>query len=298
MITPNLSWEQYRQIKKMNPSTMVHGHTRSMKRLKRAIDGKIEYKSEPVFIGIGVHALLLEPEAFEASYVVMPDFHREPGNVTGKGEPSESKATTYYKTREAEFKKESTGRTVIPRYQYDTCLTCIEALQSRPRIREMIASSNHEVTVEGEIEGIEFKGRIDALLPSVILDLKTTSTVDHRKFGRRFFDLGYDFKLSIYRELVRQSTVSVRQVKVIVQEVDGDFDNVVMPVPEEVLDNAFSNVMRTVTRYKRCMETGYWPGVDDGQDEVDLFVPDYVLHQDLDWTELPEGETEEAEAYF
>jgi hypothetical protein len=297
MLNPNVSWDDYRQIKKMNPSTLVAG-CKSPMHLRRAIEEGFVEETNAMRLGTGIHALLLEPEQFENRFVVMPDYQFDAENVTGKGERSESKATKYYKAKQSQFYQENQGKSVISRHQFDQCLRCIEALNSRPRIRELLESANKEVTVEGVIEGIEFKGRIDALIPSCIIDLKTTADVSPRIFGSRFFKLGYDFKLSIYRELVRQSTEGLREVRVIAQEPSGDYDNCVINVPEEVLDNAFSRVLHVVHRYKQCMQSGVWPGCDDGLDEIDLFVPDYVLHQDLDWSEITLEETEQVEAYF
>jgi hypothetical protein len=281
MLNPNVSWDDYRQIKKMNPSTLVAG-CKSMQRLRRAIEEGFVEETNAMRLGTGIHALLLEPEQFENRFVVMPDYQFDAENVTGKGERSESKSTKYYKAKSSQFYQENQKKSVISRQQFDQCLE----------------SANKEVTVEGVIEGIEFKGRIDALIPSCVIDLKTTADVSPRIFGSRFFKLGYDFKLSIYRELVRQSTEGLRDVKVIAQEPSGDYDNCVINVPDEVLDNAFSRVLHVVHRYKQCMQSGVWPGCDDGLDEIDLLVPDYVLHQDLDWSEITLDETEEVEAYF
>ncbi len=297
MIANDITWNDYLQIRKMNPSTLVAGQ-KSMLRLKRAIDGGFPEESNAMRLGTGIHALLLEPSEFESRFVVMPDYHLDTDNVTGKGEQSQSKATSHYKQKAKEFYAANKGKSIIARHEYDQALYCIESLTSRKYIRELLDGANTEVTLEGEIAGVPFKGRVDALKPSVIIDLKTTADVEPRVFGSRFFKLGYDFKLSIYRELVRQSTEGLREVKVIAQEPGGDFDNVVHTVPSEVLDAAFSRVLHTVHRYKQCVESGVWPGVDGGEDEIDLHVPDYVLHQDLDWSEVEIEETEEVEAYY
>jgi hypothetical protein len=286
-IIHNLSWEDYQQVKRMNPSTLVAG-CKSMLRLKRAIKGGMYEESGPMRVGTGVHALLLEPEEFESRFVVMPDFHLDEANVTGQGKRSDSKATTYYKEKVAEFAKQTSGKSILTRTEYDQCLMCIEAIHSRPAMSRLITESSHEVTVYGEIEGVEFKGRIDALTTDCIVDLKTTGDISPLVFGKRFFGLGYDFKLSIYRELIRQNIEGVNDIKVIAQEPSGDFDNCLHPIYPEVLDMAFQRVLGVVRQYKECLASDIWPGVDGGQDEMDLWVPSYVLDDSIQWSDSAE----------
>jgi hypothetical protein len=283
----NLSWEDYQQVKRMNPSTLVAG-LKSMLKLKRAIAGGMYEESNAMRIGTGIHALLLEPDEFESRFVVMPDFHLHEENVTKDGKRSSSTATTYYKEKVAEFVKQASGKSVLTRSEYDQCLMCIESLHSRPAISKLITESSHEVTVYGEIEGVEFKGRIDALTTDCIVDLKTTADVSPLVFGRRFFSLGYDFKLAIYRELVRQNMEGVNDVKVIAQEPSGDFDNCLHPIYPEILDMAFQRVLGVVRQYKECLATNVWPGVDGGQDEIDLWVPSYVIDDSIHFSDSPE----------
>jgi len=240
-------------------------------------------------IGTGVHALLLEPEQFASRFVIMPDYHLDEDNVTGKGERSESKATSYYKSRCREFCTANRDKLILSQDDFNKSLTCISALRRRPAIRKHLEGANTEVTVLGEIEGVEFKGRIDILKPNAIVDLKTTNDVTPRLFGRTFANFHYAEKLAIYRELVRQNSVGIRDVFIIAQEPDGDFDNCVIPIPEVVLDNGLERVQRLVRDYKQCLATDVWPGVDRGEDEVALYVPQWAMEDAgdelVEWSE-------------
>ena len=284
MIDNNIRWPDYCEIKRMNPSTLVAG-VHSMKRLKRRIDEGFSEETNPMRMGSGTHALLMEPDQFEDRFVVVPDFHKDPDNVTKKGDRSESKVTDYYKFKIAEFATENEGKTFLSRSQYDSCLYAIESIWSRPVMRELVQSSAKEVTVFGDILSVPFKGRLDLLNATTITDLKTTNSVHKRTFGRMFANLHYAFKLSIYRELVRQNTDGVLDVMLITQELDGDFDNALVPVPDIVLDNAFSQVKDTVRKYKECLASNRWPGVDGGEDYYELYLPQWTLEdaEDLDW---------------
>jgi hypothetical protein len=296
MIDPNVSWQDYLSIKRMNPSTLVAG-CKSMLRLKRAIDGGFPEESNAMRLGTGIHALLLEPEQFERRFVVMPDFANDPANVTGKGERSYTTTTSWAKAKIEEFALANKHRCCLTRVDYDTALTCIEALNSRPHFVDLVRSSNTEVTLHGKVEGIEFKGRVDLLHPTCIADLKTT--YDVAQFGRTFASLEYAFKLSIYRELVRQNTVGLRDVKVIAQETKGDFDNAMFVVPSEVLDHAYSRVLLVIAKYKQALASNVWHGWDEGVDELDVEIPYWYKRklEDIDWSNVELNPVEQ-QSYF
>jgi len=237
-IQPNIPWPDYCGIKRMNPSTLVAGN-KSMLRLKRAIAGGYPEETNAMRLGTGIHTLLLEPDEFEERFCVVPAFHLDPENMRAakrKDEPIEdrktdSKLTNYCQGMVARFKAANPDKAFLDQTQYDTALTCIEALHSRTNFAELIASKNREVTVFGEIEGVPCKGRLDLLSPGVITDLKTTHDVSD--FGRTAFKLNYCFKLAMYRELVRQNTVGLRDVKVIAQETKDDFYNALFTIPSD-----------------------------------------------------------------
>ena len=294
MINANIPWADYCQVKRMNPSTLVAG-VHSMKRLKSRIDEGFPEETNAMRKGSGGHALLLEPDQFEKRFVVVPDFNLDPDNVTGKGDRSESKATTYYKFKIAEFARDNDSKTFLSRKDYDNCLYAVESIHSRPAMRELVTSSLKEVTVYGEILGVPFKGRLDLLNTTTISDLKNTASVHKRAFGRTFANLHYAFKLSIYRELVRQNTNRVLDVMLLTQELDGDFDNALVPVPDIVLDNAFERVEAVVKQYKSCLASGRWPGVDGGSEYYELYLPQWTLEdaEDLDWGDPVEAEDRE-----
>lgn len=296
----SVSWEEYVSIKKMNVSTLVHG-CHSMRRLKRYIDGHRKETQEMV-LGVAMHSLTLEPDQFEERHCKMPDFHLEPGNVTAKGEQTESKLTKYYKSRVAEFAANNAGKSIIGQHQYDSLLYAIESLRSRPRIASIIDSCEKEVTFEESVLGVPFKGRMDLVKKGLIVDLKTTANCHKFAFGRVFVNQRYDFKMSIYRELYRAKYQEDCEVGIICVEIGNDFDCCYVPIPGIVLDNAMDRVVRVLCEYQKCVESGEWPGVDGGADEYELAIPNWSMEDEeesVDWQELPnEANQEIAEVPF
>lgn len=285
-VRTDIEWADYCQMSEMNPSTLVAGF-KSMLHLKRTIDGEVFKETDKMRFGHRVHCLLLEPERFEAEHVVMPSFHLDDGNVTGKGAKSTSKATAYYKEQVALFESENAGREIISRQDYDKALHMIEAVRSNDMARAWLEAGETEVTVLGEILGVPFRGRID-LLADCIVDLKNTNDATPRLFGNIFARFRYAEKLSIYRELVRQAMGNSPDVWVVAQEDNGDFDTVVYRVPEIVLDMAFEQVVALVERYKDCRECGVWPGLQDGMPYLEIAVPNWAMPENagLDWSDV------------
>jgi hypothetical protein len=298
VITDKIPWDEYCTVKRMNPSTLVAG-CHSMLSLRNLVREGFKEETNAMRMGSGAHALLLEPQEFCNRFCVMPDFHlseqnlREAKNKMESDEDrrTDSKATKFYKREVAAFVAEYPDKTIIGQTQYDQCLRAIESIWARPKMRELVESSAKEVTIYGEILGVECKGRLDLLNKTTIADLKTTPNVHKKAFGRRFADLRYDFKLAFYRELVRQNWGGVLEVQLITQELGGDFDNALVPVPSIVLDNAWDKVVEVMKDYKRCQETDRWPGVDGGKDYYELEVPNWAMDGDeeFDWSSTVEA---------
>jgi len=242
---------------------------------------------------------------------VMPDFHLSPQNLRKpkyKNEPEEdristSRGTEFYEREVAVFVANNPGKTIIRRTEYDQCLRAIESIWDRPKMRELVESSAKEVTVYGEICGVPCKSRLD-LLSSYprklkIGDLKNTVNIQKRVFGGVFMRLRYDFKLAFYRDMVRQNVENSGNIEVelITQELSGDFDNALVPVPEIVLDNAWGKVVEVMKEYKRCRETNKWPGVDGGKEYYELDIPNWAMDGDeeFDWSSTVEATEMEGE---
>ena len=292
MIRNDISWSDYLGIKRMNPSTLVCGLPANggMRNLRHVMSKGLEDTSTKAKrIGSGVHSLTLEPEEFEERFVVVPQFELDADNLREpkrKDEPiqdrrSDSKATKYYKQRIKEFTELNFGKEFLSRSEYDTALCIIEAMRECDDAREIIerAGANKEVTVEGVIECVPCKGRLDLLTPSEISDIKTMAYVDHDSVKRAVLNLDYLVKLAFYRELVRQHSCD-RAVSIIAVQSGGCFDCAVYNVPSEYIDWGWQQVVNVMRDYKQAVETDEWFGVNRGMGRMTLHLPH--LSKELD----------------
>lgn len=273
------TWEEYRALKGLNGSVLVHGLD-SMHALKKAMLRKEDESSDKMTLGSVAHVLLFEPDYLDERFAVLPDFKNDSHNVDAKGNKSTSANTKWVKEQTKLFVEENAGRDIVKAYDLETAKEMILALRRKKVVEMWLTASQKEVTLAGEIEGELVKGRVDMLNMSAICDLKTTGNISPRLFGATVARMRYAFKMSIYRELARQSGFRNLAVYLIAVEQDRDPDVAVYTVPDEYLDRAFENVVRVIKQYKAAARSGVWPGVDGGEDYLPLAIPNWDMPDD------------------
>ena len=122
-------------------------------------------ESPALAFGSLCHHNKLEPEVFKERYVVLPDFHLEEGNVTQKGTRTESKNTTYYKNRVAEFMALHPGKQEVSREWIEAMEGVVKALDHHPIAGPLFKNGYPEVTLvwEDPKTSLLCKARIDWL---------------------------------------------------------------------------------------------------------------------------------------
>lgn len=139
-------------------------------------------------------------------------------------------------------------------------------------------SGQKQVIMQGEIEGLPFKIKMDSYIPDVaIVDLKTTQDAS-RNFRKYIVDsgnretfyraFGYDIQLAIYREIVRQNTgKTLRCYLAVVDKKPSPLPQIIELSPK-LLDDALESVkanvgtvkmlkLGEVKTYCRCEECDY-----------------------------------------
>lgn len=277
--------QEYRAAPGMNVSLLVNG-LRSMKHLRWEMDNPSP--STPAMKrGTMFHCYLLQPPEFNRRFVEMPAFEMDDLSCTDAGKPSTSKATKYYKSRVAKFEEDNRDAEVITPADRQWCVDMAAGVMADPKAREILDACEWEQPLFGEIEGVACKGLVDLLSECWLADVKTSLDVNPRRFGSTAAKLNYPFRLAFYRELARQNGYPIDTVYLIAVESKGPFDCVVSEVPDVVLDNAMTEVRRVLLTYKRCLETGEWPGVSGGEVQQ-LTIPLWAMGDEdavVEWSE-------------
>ena len=286
--------DEYDSIDKMNASTIVHGYEGyehgvvkvNMLKLRHAIDRKFEATPAMVF-GQQYHAYLLEPEEFDQRFVVMPNFAKDPNNVDSKNNPSTSAATKWAKEMKAEFLLDagSRGQEVMTENDHWRCKHIAASLRHNQKAMEIIRECETEVTLEGVIEDVPFKGRLDLYHPLGLYfaDIKGCVSATDWDFGKKQCQLNIDIKTAVYRELMGQQFGSRPQrVDLIAVESDAPYDSAVYRVPDDLIDFGYMKLVALLKAYKTAKEKGVWPGTQPycSGDAPYMHVPNWAMPDD------------------
>lgn len=232
-------------------------------------------------LGSAIHTAILEPELFEAEYAM----------YDGR------KGTKAY----AEWlEQQAADVTVLSVEQYAQCMGAAEAVWCKPQGREarrVLRGARREVSIRwtDPVTRIRCKARpdivrfgrcsqgatIQQVAPTMLADVKTTSSVDARKFGKIAADLGYDGKMAFARMglEVMPGGWYVDEVKIIAVEQKPPHDVAVFDVTEEVLGAGEAKVCEYLARLKTCRRRRSWPGRYTGSQPLDF--PRYALPDDM-----------------
>lgn len=330
-IYTGISWADYCRIPYMNPSTLKHG-LRSMKRLKRAIDGEMAPPNpKTVAVGNAVHAFL--SGEFNERFIEMPPFETDDENLTAgtaknppksmikqDGSPSaagkkwielckehgkpddfkdtitvsqvktQSKTTTYYQNKVAEFERDNESKTILTSVQVATARKVIGEIRKNKEADAVLSHSQHELTVIARINGLLCKTRIDIAKPQtgLVCDIKTTGDIEPRTFYRQAKKMGYFFQFAFHVEALANAPGGwqVQEYKVLAAEVGDDYDTGLINIPFALIDQWQARVLSKIEDYRLAKAAGIYDGLYKGGCG-ELVVPEYEMVEEdqVQWGE-------------
>lgn len=209
--------------------------------------------------GHALHACLLEPERFELDYFVAPKLDKR------------FKAN---KEKWAELEAANQGRTPLAEDEYADFVAMREAVLSHPVASELLkgrgASELSIVWPEGDRPA---KGRLDRVAAlggyGFVVDVKTAEDASERAFQKAAAAYGYFRQIAWYRRGLNALRPSPRRCAFIVVEKARPFCVAVYEVDDRALDQANRENEAALETYRRCIETGSWPGYDQGLGLID-----------------------------
>lgn len=196
-----------------------------------------------------IHRLLLEPLEFWKETVVW----RGGSKTKGVGA----------KTRWEHFKAENDGKDIITEEQETIYLEIADLFKNHPMTRNLLAGAATEATVFFKRDGVACKARLDVVGDNVITDVKTTS--DLKEFEKSIYKWGYHRQGDFY--MTGAAAATGRTFKtyqlVVIQVPEGrerEVDLALFPFSAEVLEDGKVENDENLAYFKRCTETGKWPG--------------------------------------
>jgi hypothetical protein len=227
-------------------------------------------------LGTAVHALILEPESFDALVVVW-DGGRRSGNAWH------------------EFQSEHNGKTILRTQDMDTVRAMANAVWNDEHAGPLVEGATHrEVSVQWTQpqSGVECKGRLDLVANDTPFDLKTTKDANPRSFARdAFARFGYHVQAGAYVEACNavDGLPEAESFGIIAVENKPPYLVQVYTVGSDTLAAGRSLWAKACADYAICQELGQWPGYGGGVRVLEQTEWGQIIDLERCGEELPIG---------
>lgn len=208
----------------------------------RYITGEIPHEeTEAMREGTALHCAVLEPERFEAEYVVSPKFDRR---------------TKVGKADSAAFAAANAGKRVLDAEQWELVRQMAQAIDDNQDARDLLSGAENEVTYRhwAEEYGLSLQCRVDADRPDCLIDIKRTADIG--KFRRTgVIDFGYDIQRALY-DFVKRSVMGGPTLPFyfIAVEPVAPFEVGVFDMDDAFLNIGWSKVDAGLRRLRYCLD--------------------------------------------
>ena len=170
-------------------------------------------------------------------------------------------------SKDARQAARDTGKIPILKHKWANVLAMVEGVQRQledhKTAKNAFKNGLAEQSFRWHADGIHFRSRLDYVAQSMdqIWDLKTTGiSANPDVFGRQMFANGLDIQAALYRQAVRAFTESLPVFRFVVCETEKPYAVSVIQPDAGVLMLADKKIEYAKELWKRCLDSGVWPG--------------------------------------
>jgi len=217
----------------------------------QVIDGHRVYRAG-FDLGTAVHTKVL---GVGARFISYPKEHLTPsGNVSTKAATVEWAAA-----------QRAEGKIILTPDEAERAEAMAESVLREPESRRLFErEGSPEVSIFDEFLGVRRRGRFDYLPVEggFAVDLKTAADASPFGFRRAVETYGYHIQYGHYTDIYRRLTGEQRDMIFVVVEKEPPYlVNVIrFDEHEDFARFGETEALEAVDRYRRCMDTGIWPG--------------------------------------
>lgn len=235
-------------------------------------------------LGTRLHTAILEPDAFFATHIALPDFAQ--GLCDEKGKPYASpKATNKYKALVDEWKSLNPGYTVLDADEYSLIVSIAVAVKAHPAINAILTATpqkSRELSAlwTDKETGLRCKARFDVWCPALDLamDLKSTADASRKAFTSAIVRFGYFNQGAWYLDALAALGEPTESFVFGAFEKKQPFGVAPYRIDEPSLELGTRQNRDALRLYAECSERGEWPGY--SPEIEDISVPDWLLRQE------------------
>lgn len=266
-ITPNLSYELYREIEGINISTLKElGHS-PMHYQHRLTNPK---QTTALRLGTAAHKAVLEPDKFLTGYAVWD-------RVTDGGNTAPRRGQWW-----DAFCAENADKEILSFDEHLAAKDIAKAVRECQEAMRYLNKGYPEVVMQWEMHGRQCKGRVDWLCKvddrPVLVGLKTARDCRQFEFGKQAAYLGYHMQWAWYFDgysTIKEGIIP-RMVEIVVES--GDVPAVVVyEITIETLDQGRKEYLELLTKLAECEASGKWAGPYEG--EQVLMLPSWAYDE-------------------
>lgn len=233
--------------------------------------------TEALRVGVAIHCFVLEPERFRDRFCT----YKESKSV---GEGARKRWLAF------QGEAELGGKVILSPSEYERAIGAGSAVLAHPVAATYFTGGAKEVAIQwtDAETGILCKGRADQWLRKVV-ELKSTRHTEPRLFAADAARMGYLEQLAFYHDGLVQHGVDLDDDAIMVT-VGSEPPHDVVPyhVSPEVLEVGRAKYRELLIKLKHCIDTDSWPGVCDG--ELELEMPVWFFPKDDLMMVMPDGE--------
>ena len=258
------TFQQYRALDAVNWSSLKHLRESPL-HYKHALTGADTDTTERAK-GRAIHTLVFEPALFEREFAIYE-------GATRRGKDWDA------------FEAAHAGQTILKVNEVESVAAAANAVRTHPLVAPYLDGGTFEQTVTwtDPATGLACKARMDWLNEPqrVLLDLKSSTTIDPYRFGRIAARFGYHCQLAHYRAGVTHGLGwEPTETLIVAVESEAPYDVGVLVLDEDALYAGAEEVAGLMQKLVQCRESGAWPG--RYTEKAALLLPAYVFGDEDD----------------
>lgn len=217
--------------------------------------------------GTLAHTVILEPDKFDDEVFVLPPCDRR----TKEGKE------TY-----AQAMREAAGRTIITMDEAQQLEGMKDAFYADKACRNAVQNIEYvEASLYwiDQVQDVQCRARMDAIRKDgVIVDYKTTDNASPSAFLRSVMSFRYHVQAAFYLDALKAVTGQDGTFLLVAQEKKPPYLSCVYIVGQDMVEQGRREYMQDLKTYRRCFDTGDWPGISAYPMELNL--PKWAAKED------------------
>lgn len=227
-------------------------------------------------LGRAIHLAILEPDRFEKEVIR--------GLTKPDSDAPLERRSNRDKAAWAEFENRHADKQILRAEDYRLCQSMRRAAWKHPLARAILGAEGARelaCVYDDPDTGVRCKIRPDLVLVHeghrTVVDVKSALDASPRGFGRQAANLGYYQQAWMYShglDVLRPAATGFLWLAI---EKEPPFEVAIYEATVDVLELGKRAYDRQIAAWKRCNETGEWPGYNDTKS--DLWVPRWRLRE-------------------